>query len=248
MSVTGPGAVSSIGKAAALSIAFGAILGLTAVSGGCATAEIDAHRASKGLEIPVKFYDAVSGEPLASAAQPRDLELKLGAIAGGIWGSPSSQLASVPINHERSIHLDFDALSKEVSRLGWYAAAQINQATRRSIRISPRETQFLGVAQWVSFTASHSVTLRVEFNDSESGDTLMLMHFDKPCRLMGTLTYGASTGKEMMGDFDVDIESAGWVWLAGRWDGPRHVVYSRAVAPHPALVVAPPENNIWHGR
>jgi hypothetical protein len=80
----------------------------------------------------------------------------------------------------------------------------------------------------------------VRFIDSQTGSTLILVYFDRPCRLSGTVaTKIPSTREKYAVDYDVSLDSAGWVWLTEKGVESRHFVATRAIRPYPLLIIGP---------
>ena len=195
-------------------------------------------RAFNWLEIPVRSYTE-AGDALPSEAQPRDLALWLGVIPGNWGGKPEPALATLPIGREKSFLLDLDGLSGTVSK----EATQLNHRTAPGLQTDPQSTRFGRLAAWVWFKPKDPVRMRVGFIDSETGESLTLLYFDRQCRLTGT--FGPLATEPVTNDFDVEVGSAGWVWVVSRPSGSLHVTQSRAVAPHPLLIVAPVGSKVW---
>lgn len=203
---------------------------------GCATSTLP-RAASNSIEIPVKFVNA-AGDVLPVDSRPAGLELTLGPIAGSITGTAHQYTQLVPIGHQRSISLALDELSAKMD----LQATKISGAAPAILQVIPQDTRFVRVATGVWFESKQPVTKSVGFLDAKTQDALTLVYFDRPCRLTGTAVRKTESGETLTKEYDVDVESAGFVWMTEKHDAQHHAKGIRAVAPHPILVIAPPEN------
>src|SRR4029077_10805246 len=166
----------------------------------------EAQQRGEPVAIPVASYNE-TGDKLPQDAIPRDLALTLGAIPGKFGGTGGKNFASLRIGREESVRLNLDELSVKVSS----QAAELDASP--SLQIRPQGARFARVATGVWFAAKRPVTLSVGFIDSETGHSLTLLYFDRPCRLSGTV-FVATPGREpLTDDYDIDVESAGFVWM-----------------------------------
>jgi hypothetical protein len=204
---------------------------------GCATSTTLPRTSGDSIEIPVKFVN-VAGDVLPVDARPAGLELTLGPIAGSIWGTSHQYVQFVPIGRKSSIPLALDELSAKMD----LQAAKASGVESGVLQVIPRDARFARVATGVWFKSKQPVTKSIGFLDAETRDTLTLVYFDRPCRLTGTLVGRTASGGTLTHDFDVDVESAGFVWIAAKRDAQDHEKEFRVVTPHPILVIAPPEN------
>lgn len=203
---------------------------------GCATSSLP-RPASDSIEIPVKFINA-AGDVLPVGSRPAGLELTLGPIAGSITGTAHQYTQIVPIGHQRSISLALGELSAKMD----LQATKISGAPPGVLQVIPQDARFVRVATGVWFKSKQPVTKSVGFVDAETRDALILICFDRPCRLTGTVVRKIESGETVTREYDVDVESAGFVWMTEKRDAQHHEKGIRAVAPHPILVIAPPEN------
>jgi hypothetical protein len=224
-------AASAVVLAAALISGFG--LAATAAQPG----------SSEPLVVPVAYYGETS-EKSSPDRQPRDLAFVLGAIPGAIGGSAKQAFAKLDIGRQESVRLNLDELSARAKR----QAAELDESTSSWLQITPQDARFARVATLVWFSTRQPVQEAIGFVDSETGNTLTLLYFDRPCRLTGNHVFPATASRgAMMVDYDLKVESAGFVWMETKLDGPVHRSNSLAVSPHPVLVIAPPESMAWPG-
>jgi len=210
-------------------------VGITALIGASADSATptEASQVSSGtVTVPVYFLDE-SGKLVPSEKRPKDLVLQLGVIPGSVWGQSKAMLQTVHIGHDSVVQLDLAGLSAKAGR----QVAQLRQREGESLQVSPPDTQFARVATGVWFS-NRTVEFAIGFYDSETTDSLTLLYFDRPCRLSGSAVYAKSASRF---DYDVETESSGLVWMLSKHDGPSHVSESRALMPHPTVIVGPPE-------
>jgi hypothetical protein len=195
-----------------------------AVSNANAPTSIEAPSPEQSFQIPVAVVNA-DGNEMPMDARPSDLMFVMGAISGNIDGSPGPHVSGLVIGRARSFRLDLASLKALSAQ-----AATINHSISSSVKISPGETRFarLSTQAWSKTHPSNSF---VRFADSGTRDSLLLVYFDRACRVTGK----AST--QEVADYDFAVDSAGWSWLAVRQVGPLHYSITRATTPHPTLVV-----------
>jgi hypothetical protein len=117
--------------------------------------------------------------------------------------------------------------------------SELDQAALPSLQISPQGTRFARIATGVSFRTNRTVLQRVGFVDAETGEALLLLYFDRPCRLTGTRVLAPTPSRGALTvDYDLKVETAGLVWMTAKQDGQLHKIASVAVAPRPILTIA----------
>lgn len=218
---------------------------LAAIAGGGETTAAEEQQRSWGLELPVRFYNK-AGQKLMLSERPTAFQLYLGPVPGYVSGS-FRRLVTLPTEWEKSIPLELVKLAPAFSE----AATQLRPDPRvvsSTLQIVPQDARFAmaGMSAWYRHYNPRPVTLRIRLTDSDTDHVLMLLYFDRPCRMTGTVVSPASeTHGQTTNDYDVEVESAGWVWIVGRPVGPEHFVYTRAVASHPLLLIAPSDSKVW---
>jgi hypothetical protein len=226
--------------------AFSALVLITlfaGLSGGCATAPRRSPQpANKWLTIPVKVLDA-TGSVLPPDETPNDLVLTLGPIPGSVPGIGHETLQTVPIGHEKLISIDIASYSAAMmSRV-----RPLDRSMSQSLHVVPEDTQFVRASTGVWFTSPTPVRKSTGFIDLETQDNLVLVYFDRPCRLTGTVTNAVPNTETSTTDYDVVVESPGLTWIRLQPVGPMHTLGKREDHPHPAVIIVPPENRL-HGR
>jgi len=194
---------------------------------------IEAQSTNTALEIPVVMRTA-DGNEVPVDARPSDLTLLIGAVTGSIVGKPGRYVSSLRIGRARSFTLDLAWLGGQ-SAQAVAIDRHFDRALSSSVKISPVATRFARLATLTS-SKNRYLSSFVQFADSETRDSLLLVYFDRPCRLSGTVV--TQEGRAMAtSDYAVTIDSAGWAWLSVKEVGPSHYSITRATMPHAALVI-----------
>ena len=166
-----------------------------------------------------------------------DSSLVLGAIAGSIGGNAGQTLQIVRIATLPSVQINLTALGAATAE---NAEPQTASFVQSGLHVDPVDTRFLRVSTLLASGYSY-----VGFIDPKSKNELLLMYFDRPCRLTG-LTAGNVDGEMLTLTYDVTVEAPGLIWII-RSSGPNGFVARVAHEPvGKMLVVAPPEN-LKHG-
>jgi len=202
-------------------------------------AESDPSKSIGPLDIPVKTLDP-AGKLAAWEEQPEGLVLGLGAIAGNLGGT-TTPLQALLIGHAPSFRWDPQSQSGVVGSHVARLDKKFGHALSSSVTLVPEDARFARIATTVWSKTKPDLGKAVGWLDSETGNELVLLYFDRPCRLSGSLTRKTLSHEEHNETFDVGVASAGWLWLQIEHVDPLHSTVSRAVSPHPVLVIASPE-------
>jgi hypothetical protein len=155
----------------------------------------------------------------------------LGIIPGGIFGVPHYSLQTEQMDdHGAQIaRFNFSQLQAELANQSTTITAA---ALAGGLRIEPNDTRFGRVATTIGLSETLG-TLKVGFRDHVASKyVLVLVFFDRPCRLTGTLR--ASNGQ--IWSANVAIGKAGLAWLKM---GDGHVT-AAAVPSHFMFVISHP--------
>jgi len=216
----------------------GRVLGLLILSA-VSHAESDPPKSIGSLDIPVKTLDS-TGKLAAWEEQPSGLVLGLGAIAGSLWGV-TTPLQALLIEHAPSFRWDPQVQSGVVGSHLARLDKKFGHALSSSVTLVPEDARFARIATTVWSKTKPDLGKAVGWMDPETGNELVLLYFDRPCRLSGSLTRKILSHEELNETFDVEVASAGWLWVQIEHADPLHSTVSRAVSPHPTLVIASPE-------
>ena len=206
---------------------------------GCASPKLPPKAATDSISIEPRFVDA-KGDPVATEDRPGDVSLALGTIGGSIGGIPDRTLQVVRIAKLSAIEIDLGSFEAAV---GQQAVTMTAAAAESGLRIDPVDTRFARA----STLLNHSEPLRgpmvVEFAEKDSKNVLILMYFDRRCRLTGTKEIADGGGEKVTLVYDVIVKKPGLSWLVRTADGASGFVTRVADgAVQPVLVVAPVEN------
>ncbi len=210
-----------------------AIAAIVTFLGGCSTTSnpsIKTPSSESSFLIPIKVVDA-DGHEFPKKAGPSGLMFAMGAIAGSISGNPG-RVIWVDIQDAGFVQLDLTSLST-LSR----QARPIVTHEGSSLRVTPAETRFARLSTQAQ-TRTNSLHDYTEFSDSETGDGLVLVYFDRPCRLSGRATdFGRTPDEKLLFDYDVEVSFVGWTWLEIRRVDAAHFKTVNAMTPHPELTI-----------
>lgn len=84
--------------------------------------------------------------------------------------------------------------------------------------VVPAETRFSRVSTGFKYMGSPHPARAAGFKDTATGDYLLLVFFDRPCRLTGIVIIPPTPGDVTTNVFDVNIDKAGFHWLATHKD------------------------------
>jgi hypothetical protein len=161
------------------------------------------------LQIPVKYLESNHADILQSE-RPVNARAILRAIPGGVFGMPQGPIESRSISSSDTLSIDLERL------LTVYAeAAQTLQAgpATAGLTIKPADVRLARVGTLIDYQSAPRAPTRVGFEDGDSGDMLILVYFNKPCRLAGTIAGLPRDAGMTKAVFDVTIDSAGFHWL-----------------------------------
>jgi hypothetical protein len=167
------------------------------------------------MVVPVRFGD-VGGDVIGPRERPVKAFVTFGAISGTMLGSAPGPHVAVPIDAVPALSIDMNELQTYMRQHS--ATITATPGLTSTLTIDPIDTRFARVAHFVRYESAPRAPGPSRFVDSGSKDNLLLVYFDRPCHLTGTLTYGgAEPGSR---EYDVVIEHAGLNWLAATKKGP----------------------------
>jgi hypothetical protein len=191
---------------------------------GCAafTATRDAGGLT-GLQASVEYTDD-SNQVIDARYQPRQIALVFPYVPGQIFGSPGSEvLFTELVTPEGTLHLQFE---RALPGLQEGAATLQATATTEGLSIRPARTRFARIGTFPFDARTRKPLGEGGFIDGRTREHLILMYFDRPCVLAGTLTVGQEKYVHT-----ISIPVAGFHLLRVEQQGPRHHVLSRAEDP-----------------
>jgi hypothetical protein len=154
----------------------------------------------------VEFQD-YSGQPTDKG--PRDSNLGLGAISGEIYGTAQTEFKTLGI---RSFTVAIPMT--EIERFSVKSATGLTSAAAAAgLALVPSDARLLRVATVLLSNDPQWHSAATNLADSLTKKTLVLVYFDRPCRLSGAVITHPSGGGTRTDDYDVVIEKAGLNWL-----------------------------------
>jgi hypothetical protein len=179
-----------------------------AVISGCSAPQPIADAGNGRLSMPVRIVDMndnvlpVSGLLYGTAS--------FGAIPGSIYGNPQSPRVTMNVDTDAGLIMDFSQF-KDMSE---QATTITPFAVKSGWNMVPADTRFTRVGTSVDFVGASHRPSRIGFADSNSKDTLLLVFFDRPCHLTGTIIIPPQKGEASKNVFEVTIKKAGFNWLS----------------------------------
>jgi hypothetical protein len=213
------------------------VLAVALVMAGCTTPKRVPILAKQSIDVPIRFVD-VSGYAISAKDRPVNATAMLGVIPGGVFGAPHYPLQTERLGKILTLPIN---LSDLLVTLNEQSATLTNDAETAGWRIDPTETRFARVATTISHEGTSS--LMIGFVDSASKSNLLLVFFDRPCRLTGTVLVHPREGQTTTFVVDVTVEQAGLNWLKMTGNSQGHDLITNTQVPSkPLFVVAPVEN------
>jgi hypothetical protein len=184
-------------------------LALAFLIAGCSSAPQPVGDLGRGsLILPVKLLDSDRKEiPIPDPIQG---SARLGSIPGMIFGDPRAPFGRVTMNTDHSLSVDLSRLQE----VGKHATRITAEGVEFGWKIHPVETRFSRVSTTFDFVGSALDVNKVGFFDLEGNDVLLLVFFDRPCRLTGTINIPPGEADFTHYLYDVTIDKAGFNWLA----------------------------------
>jgi hypothetical protein len=202
------------GRSSARDVWPAAIALITVCMSGCSSTPPVADKQSEVLVLSVKFGD-IDGDVIKHEERPVKAFVTFGAISGTMLGSAPGPKLAVPIDLGPALSIDMNELQTYMRQHS--ATLTATPGLTSTLQIDPIDTRFARVAHFVRYESAPRAPGPTRFVDSGSKDNLLLVYFDRPCHLTGTLTYGgAEPGSR---EYDVVIEHAGLNWLAATKKG-----------------------------
>lgn len=228
---------SPIDKSVPVNATLAIVLAIAIIIPGCAARSRVPDAATGSIRVSVRFV-SVSGD--AISVRPADATAMLGVIPGAIFGAPHYSLQTERLGEVSTLPVNFSELRTVLNQQSAMIAAD---ATAAGWKIDPGDTRFARVATTISHEGTRAGQLMIGFVDSISKKNLLLVFFDRPCRLTGTVVVHSRDGATTTFAVDVTVDKAGLYWLEMTGDGAGHnVIVNARVPPSPLFVVAPIEN------
>ena len=210
------------------------LLPLVLVVSGCSEAEAQ-KEPKQEMSLPVAFVDK-EGWVQSELNRPADISLFLGGIGGAFYG-PSPTIQMIPIGQQTEIKIDLDSLETQLNAL----AVKLKQpADQRFLVVDPADTRFARVGVMLSKTIWMSGKYSAGFMNPETGNTYLLMWFDRPCHITGKLIENLGYGKAV-GTVDLTINERGFTWVGKKSSKPYVNAYEVLPKEVDAIILVAPE-------
>lgn len=219
-----------------IKVSWSIVLAVTILMAGCAAPKREPNVATKS-SVPIRFVD-VSGNAISAKDRPVNATAMLGAIPGGVFGAPHYSLQTERLGKILTLPISLSDLRVALNE---QSATLTNDAETAGWRIDPTDTRIARVATTISHEGTSN--LMVGFVDSASKSNLLLVFFDRPCRLTGTVLVHPREGQATTFVIDVTVGQAGLNWLKMTGDSQGQDLITNTQAPsNPLFVIAPVEN------
>lgn len=159
-------------------------------------------RADWVLKSRVAFFEA-DGKT-ARPAPKEDLRLWMPWVVGDLYGDPNEgELAPAVLKPDLSFSLDLNNSRQKVGK-----ALIPTQFSQKWMSIEPKEARVARISPFVLPAEGIVPVGDSEWLDTDTGDKLMLVYFDRPARIRGEIVY---EGRNLR--FDIEAKEAGYVWI-----------------------------------
>jgi hypothetical protein len=147
-------------------------------------------------------------------------------ITGDLYGSPNTGDFVVPVSRTP------DGFTLDLNRTQKALASELGAAhfSLSFLKISPAEARIARLTPIALQRAGIDPVGTVEWLDAQSRRALMLVYFDRPARIAGSLTRGGETVR-----YDILAAKPGYVWVGGIEAGEHETLYT--VVPPPQRLI-----------
>jgi hypothetical protein len=217
------------------------IFGLIASSliGGCATPSLLPARVTSPMSIPVVPVD-LSGNRLPANDPSASGHFVLSSIAGLMMGVPLGSIDIFTLGIVDEININTANLE---NALATKSAVLSTSGTQSGIKMSPEETRFARVA--TLFIPDSRKSSVAGFIDLHTKRYLVLVYFDRRCRMKGNVTPPPEAGgpwKRIR--YDIEIAEPGMHWLDIIPEANGVLLTQVKRPPAPLIAIAPMENQV----
>lgn len=170
-----------------------------------APAQVTEGQSPRILRVDVKHVDE-NNLPLSSSQGPDTIAIVLALVPGELFGAPAGRpIAVQQLSDSRQFELDLNLLGERVEG---ETAPLTDNAARSGLVIAPEATRIARVATFAANPVTRRTIGYTGFTDSVSREPLLLVYFDRPCRVSGVVRW---MGEEYF--HDVTIAHRGFHWL-----------------------------------
>lgn len=181
--------------------------------------------AADDFKMSIAYYND-EGDSLGHMVQGQQVLLMFPTVKGQIFGVPKRPvMAEMTVSDNQVFEVKLPAVTELDPQ------TLVKAALTDGLSVVPEETSFLRAATMAFDQQTRKPFGAGSLIDEASGDNLMLMYFDQPCRISGSVVSG-----DVRYEHDIDIPVAGWHWIAGTQPSQK-ISRLRALQTIPASVV-----------
>lgn len=174
------------------------------------------------LTIPLVFVDQAY-EP-AEIPEGHDYLLTLNPISGDLYGATEDHQIPIDVSAEQTLTL----FPRYIHTVGLQFAEQADLQDL-GVTVTPEETRITRFGTFLNDRQSDQ-SWGTGFKDLETGDSLLLIYVDRPCRIQGAATLPTRSGS-----FDIHIPNPGLNWVRVVKNGTAYDLSWMAHPTRPAL-------------
>ena len=234
-------------KHASLNCAVITVLTLAIWATGCSTAKLLPAAGTGSVIVPLRFVD-VSGNDILPNDRPAKSTALFAPISGAIFGKVHGPIQPIATGILPIVSINLDVVSIDLGKFrasyGQQSATITADALASGWKIAPADTRFARVGVSIDYEGPRRDLRQTRFVDSSSKNILLLVFFDRPCRLTGTVLPSARDATKYI--VDVIIDKAGLNWLEFSTNGaPNYVVIRHAPGSVRPLLVSETPQPSW---
>ncbi|MEM8498342.1 MAG: hypothetical protein AAF542_10000 [Pseudomonadota bacterium] len=142
----------------------------------------------------------LSPDPLAD----QKIQVWFPAIAGHLFGTPNVESSwSAAPDDDGAFAFPLTDVASELSKM-----SQVFDASETALLLEPEDTRFARISSFAVREFDGELLGRASWNDPATRSELILVYFDRECRMLGSVFYGKDELR-----VDLQIPAAGLYWL-----------------------------------
>lgn len=142
----------------------------------------------------------LSPDPLAG----QEIQVWFPAIAGHLFGTPNVESSwSATPDDNGAFAFPLSDVAGELRKM-----SQAFDASETALLLEPQETRFARISSYAVSEFDGELLGRASWNDPQTRSELLLVYFDRGCRMLGSVFYGEDELR-----VDLQIPAAGLYWL-----------------------------------
>lgn len=142
----------------------------------------------------------LSPDPLAG----QEIQVWFPAVAGHLFGTPNVESSwSATPDEKGAFAFPLADLAAELKKM-----SQTFDASETALLLEPEDTRFARISSYAVREFDGELLGRASWNDPQTRSELILVYFDRRCRMLGSVFYGDDEVR-----VDLQIPAAGLYWL-----------------------------------